>query len=124
MTPQFGAYDAHFWHPVGISEMWPASLQDRNIVSQTVTDESKLPFWKRSHYLDRMTLRDLVAAYFQHYTIVAYLSIAALCVIVWAIYPAGVWQTLGAIAAAVFFYPLGWHLLHQYVLHGQWMYKV
>ena len=71
-----------------------------------------------------MSLRELVAAYFQHYTIVVYLSIAALCIVVWALYPAGLWQTLGAIAAAVFVYPLVWHLLHQYVLHGQWMYKV
>jgi sterol desaturase/sphingolipid hydroxylase (fatty acid hydroxylase superfamily) len=93
-------------------------------VSQTQTDQSKLPFWKRSHYLDRMTLGELVAAYFQHYTIIAYLAITAICVALFAIYPATPLQTLGAIAAALFIYPLVWHLLHQYVLHGQWMYKI
>ena len=93
-------------------------------MSQTSLDQSRLPFWKRSHYLDRMTLGELVSAYFQHYTIVAYLAIAALCVVGFALYPAGLWQTLGAIAAALFIYPLVWHLLHQFVLHGQWMYKV
>lgn len=95
--------------------------------SQTSTaraDDSHLPFWKRSHYLDRMTLGQLIVAYFQHYTIVAYLAITALCLAGFALFPAGLWQTLGAVAAAVVVYPLVWHLLHQYVLHGQWMYKV
>ena len=32
-------------------------------MSQTSADQSQLPFWKRSHYLDRMTLGELVAAY-------------------------------------------------------------
>ena len=93
-------------------------------MSQTQTQDSKLPFWKRSHYLDRMSLGELVVAYFQHYTIIAYLLIAAISVAAFAIYPATPVQTLGAIAAALFMYPVVWHLLHQYVLHGQWMYKI
>src|SRR3546814_7748413 len=32
--------------------------------------------WSRSHYLDRMNLRDLVAAYFQYYANQAYLLLA------------------------------------------------
>ena len=91
---------------------------------QAGAGEARLPFWKRTHYLDRMTLRELVAAYFQHYTIVAYLAAAALCVAGFALVPAGPWQTIGAIAAALVAYPLAWHLLHQYVLHGRWMYKL
>jgi len=35
------------------------------------------PFWRRSHYLDRMTLRDLAGAYFRHYAIVRYLLLTA-----------------------------------------------
>lgn len=92
-------------------------------MSQNSADQSHLPFWKRTHYLDRMTLRELTVAYFQHYTIVAYLAIAAACLAVYAAQPAPTLRTLGAIAAAVAVYPLVWHLLHQYVLHGQWMYK-
>ncbi|MXO65040.1 fatty acid hydroxylase family protein [Altererythrobacter endophyticus] len=91
--------------------------------SANMVDPQDLPFWKRSHYLDRMTLKQLIVAYFQHYTIMSYLSIAALSVVFFAFYPAGVWQTLGAIAAAVLVYPLVWHLLHQYVLHSRWMWK-
>lgn len=90
---------------------------------ESAIDQSKLPFWKRTHYLDRMTLKELGIAYFQHYTIMAYLSIAAVCIAVYAFNPAPLLPTLGAIAAAVAVYPLVWHMLHQYVLHGQWMYK-
>ena len=93
-------------------------------MTQTLADESQLPFWKRSHYLDRMTLGQLVAAYFQHYTIVVYLLVAAACVVGWALWPAGLWQTASAIGVALVIYPLVWHLLHQYVLHGQWMYRI
>ena len=93
-------------------------------MSQTTADDSQLPFWKRSHYLDRMTLGDLVVAYFQHYTIIAYLAVTALCVAGFAWFPATLPQTAGAVVAALFVYPLVWHLLHQYVLHGQWMYRI
>jgi sterol desaturase/sphingolipid hydroxylase (fatty acid hydroxylase superfamily) len=82
-----------------------------------------LPFWKRSHYLDRMTLNQLIVAYFQHYTIVAYLTCAAVCTAVYVVYPASLWSTLAAVAAALVIYPLVWHLLHQYVLHGRWMWR-
>nr|WP_230292109.1 sterol desaturase family protein [Croceicoccus sp. Ery5] len=84
----------------------------------------KLPFWKRSHYLDRMTLRQLIVAYFQHYTIVAYLGLTTLCVVAFALYPTTPLRALAAFAVALVVYPLVWHLLHQYVLHGQWMYKI
>ena len=87
-------------------------------------DDSQLPFWKRAHYLDRMTLSQLVSAYFQHYTISAYLAVAALC-FGYAIYaPAPLLRAGGAVLAAVVVYPLVWHLLHQYILHGQWPYKI
>lgn len=86
-------------------------------------DESSVPFWKRSHYLDRMTLGQLVAAYFQHYTIVAYLALAALGIAAWFWRPAELWPTLAAVAVTLIVYPLVWHVLHQHVLHGQWMYR-
>ena len=89
----------------------------------TTVDQSGLPFWQRTHYLDRMNLRELTIAYFQHYTIIVYLAISAAGIAVYALYPTTGLRTLGAIAAAAVVYPLVWHLLHQYVLHGQWMYK-
>ncbi|MET0180410.1 MAG: sterol desaturase family protein, partial [Novosphingobium sp.] len=100
-------------------------------MSQTLTHsaddaaaDAKLPFWKRSHYLDRMDIRQLVVAYFQHYTIMAYLVLTALCVTVFLVLPATPLQTVAAVAAGLFVYPLVWHLLHQYVLHGRWMWRI
>lgn len=90
----------------------------------TSPGERPLSFWKRSHYLDRMTLGQLVSAYFQHYTIIVYLTLSAACLGMFALFPAPWPRALGAVAAAVVVYPLVWHLLHQYVLHGQWPYKI
>jgi sterol desaturase/sphingolipid hydroxylase (fatty acid hydroxylase superfamily) len=92
--------------------------------AQPVADESRLPFWQRSHYLDRMTLRQLVSAYFQHYTIMAYLGLAAAAIVGWALVPATPLRTAAAVLAALVIYPLVWHLLHQYVLHGRWMWRI
>lgn len=92
-------------------------------VSPSVADESKLSFWKRSHYLDRMTLGQLVSAYFQHYTIVVYMGLAAAAIVGWVLMPASLLQTAGAVLAALVIYPLVWHMLHQYVLHGRWMWR-
>lgn len=79
--------------------------------------------WSRAHYLDRMTLRELVVAYFQYYAIQAYLLLTLVSVAV------AIWQPPGLLAGAasalfaVVIYPLAWYLLHRYVLHSQWMWK-
>lgn len=91
---------------------------------QTTVDESRLPFWKRSHYLDRMTFGELVSAYFQHYTIIVYLALSALSIAGAVYFWPGVLEVAGSVLAGLVIYPLVWHLLHQYVLHGQWMYKI
>src|SRR3546814_5582548 len=77
--------------------------------------------WSRSHYLDRMNLRDLVAAYFQYYAIQAYLllAVAAAGLAVWK--PSGAVQNVAAVVAAVVLYPLVWYVLHRWVLHSRWM---
>ncbi len=89
-----------------------------------IVQHAKRPgIWNRAHYLDRMTLKDLVVAYFQYYAIQAYLLLAALSIGV------AIWSppSLAAGAAAALFavvaYPLVWYLLHRHVLHGKWMWK-
>ncbi|MBA3895906.1 MAG: sterol desaturase family protein [Sphingomonadaceae bacterium] len=84
----------------------------------------KQGFWNRAHYLDRMDLRQLVAAYFQHYTIIAYLALAVASVVLWALYPATLVQTALCIAVATLAWPMVWYGLHRWVLHGSWMYKM
>ena len=36
---------------------------------QFPSNDSNLPFWKRSHYLDRMTLGQLITAYFAQHSL-------------------------------------------------------
>ena len=79
--------------------------------------------WNRSHYLDKMTLKELVVAYFQYYAIIAYLALTVACLALYAWQPAALAPTLLSAAAAVVLYPLAWYILHRWVLHGQWMYK-
>jgi sterol desaturase/sphingolipid hydroxylase (fatty acid hydroxylase superfamily) len=80
-------------------------------------------FWRREHHLDRMSFRELVAAYFQYPAIIAYLALAAAAVAAFAWRPAPLAPTLIAAAAAAFIYPLVWYLLHRFVLHSRWMWK-
>lgn len=81
-------------------------------------------FWKRSHHLDRMTLRELVAAYFQHYTILCYLGLTAGSMLAYLLRPASAVQTIGIVALIAMAYPLVWYVLHRWVLHCHWMFKV
>ncbi|GAB4137661.1 MAG: sterol desaturase family protein [Sphingomonadales bacterium] len=84
----------------------------------------KLGFWSnKSHYLNKMTLRQLVVAYFQYYAIQAYLLLAVVGIYV-AITHATAWlPNLIAVVLAVMIYPLAWYVLHRWVLHGRWMFR-
>lgn len=81
-------------------------------------------FWKRSHHLDRMTLRELVAAYFQHYTILSYLALLAGSIMLIVLHPASAIQAAGIVVLIALAYPLVWYGLHRWVLHCHWMFKV
>lgn len=81
-------------------------------------------FWAKEHHLDRMTLRELVVAYFQYPAIVGYLACAAIATGLYVRHPARLVPTLLAMAVAVMLYPLVWYCLHRWVLHSRWMFKV
>lgn len=81
-------------------------------------------FWNRSHHLDRMTLRELVVAYFQYPAIIGYLALSAVAIGLFVRYPAPALPTAAAIAISVLVYPLVWYVLHRWVLHSRWMFKV
>lgn len=85
---------------------------------------AKPGFWNKSHHLDRMTFKELVVAYFQYPAIIAYLAIAAIAIglAVWK--PASPVQTLASVAVASLLYPFVWYMLHRFVLHSRWMFKV
>ena len=80
-------------------------------------------FWKRAHYLNRMTMRELVVAYFQHPAIVAYIVLTVGLIAVAVAFPATPLQVAGAVGAALVCYPLSWYGIHRFILHGGWMHK-
>jgi sterol desaturase/sphingolipid hydroxylase (fatty acid hydroxylase superfamily) len=81
-------------------------------------------FWRREHHLDKMTFRELVIAYFQYPAIIGYLLLSAAAIAVFARYPAPAAPTLIAVAVATLIYPLVWYVLHRWILHSRWMFKV
>lgn len=90
---------------------------------KAVADAPTAPIWSRSHYLNKMTLRDLVVAYFQYYTIQVYLGIAALAIGVAIWQPPTLVQGFAATAFVVAIYPLAWYVIHRYIMHSTWMMK-
>jgi len=89
-----------------------------------LADTARPGFWKKSHHLDRMTLKELVVAYFQYPAIIAYLLLAAVATGLYVWRPAPLVQTLASIGIALLIYPLAWYVLHRWVLHSKWMWKV
>lgn len=86
--------------------------------------KAKIGFWSdRTYHLDKMTLRELVAAYFQYYAIISYIIIGIISTVV-AVKLANGWQ-MNAIAAGIVVvaYPLIWYILHRTVLHGKLFFK-
>ncbi len=77
----------------------------------------------RRYQLNRMTLRELLVAYFTHHSIVTYLTLTALGIglaIAWAASP---WPPLLAALVTVLIYPLAEYLMHRYVLHARFLYR-
>ena len=85
---------------------------------------ARFRFWDRTHHLGRMGLGDLLRAYFSHYAVLVYLTLAALCVAGFAMQPASLLATVAVIGLVVLAYPLVWYVLHRWVLHSRWMFKV
>jgi len=86
-------------------------------------------FWrKRTHHLDKMTLRELVIAYFQYPAVIAYIILLCpssyMAVVPWQDEMTTHWSLLLLAAiTAVLVYPSVWYLLHRFVLHGQFLYR-
>ncbi len=80
--------------------------------------------WGRSHYLDKMSFRELLVAFFQYPGIIAYLALAAVSLAIFAWQPIAVLPALASIAVAALAYPVAWYAIHRWILHGRWMYKM
>lgn len=79
----------------------------------------------RVHDLGRMTLRELVPAYFTYPAVIVYLALAAATI------AAAVWfgaasiplRTALAALSSVIMYPLVWYILHRWILHSRFLYR-
>ena len=81
------------------------------------------PWHGRKYFLDRMTLGDLVVAFFTHHSILVYLGLAALGA-GYAVATATDWRgPVLAILAVAILYPFVEYSLHRWVLHARWLYK-
>lgn len=81
------------------------------------------PWSGRDFLLDRMTLRDLLGAFFTHYSIQVYLALFVLA-IGGAALTAGSWSgpvLAGLVTVAL--YPLVEYVAHRFILHSQLLYR-
>jgi sterol desaturase/sphingolipid hydroxylase (fatty acid hydroxylase superfamily) len=80
--------------------------------------------WKtRTHNLGRMTMDELVRAYFTYAAIQTYLALSVVSVALAVFLATDVISLAVAALLAVLIYPFVWYILHRYVLHGRYLYK-
>ena len=77
----------------------------------------------RKHHLDRMTVRELVQAYFAYPAIQAYLALGVIASGAAVYHWPGVLPAAAAVVATLFIYALVWYVLHRFVLHGRLLYR-
>ena len=77
----------------------------------------------RKHYLDKMTLPELVKAYFYYPAIQTYIFLGVICSGLAIYFAQEILPVLYAVISICFLYPLVWYLLHRNILHGKFLYK-
>lgn len=75
------------------------------------------------HYLNKMTLPELVRAYFAYPAIQVYILLGLIGGALTVLLAEDFWPLFGAVAAASIIYGLAWYLLHRFILHGKFLYK-
>jgi sterol desaturase/sphingolipid hydroxylase (fatty acid hydroxylase superfamily) len=81
------------------------------------------PWAGRKYYLNKMTLRELLVAYFTHHSILTYLVLIAASVWMAIVLAATPGPPLLAALVIVLIYPLVEYLMHRYVLHSRMLYR-
>jgi sterol desaturase/sphingolipid hydroxylase (fatty acid hydroxylase superfamily) len=81
-------------------------------------------FWKtRTHYLDRMTMAELIRAYFLYPAIEVYLALIAASLALAYYWHDSFVRLLVVALVVIAIYPMVEYLLHRFVLHGSYLYK-
>ncbi|MDZ5645668.1 sterol desaturase family protein [Nitrospirillum sp. BR 11828] len=78
----------------------------------------------RSYDLGRMTLADLWGAYLTHPAIQVYAALAVFAAVFAALTADSAVTPALAMVAVFLVYPMAWYLIHRYILHGRWLYKM
>jgi sterol desaturase/sphingolipid hydroxylase (fatty acid hydroxylase superfamily) len=81
------------------------------------------PWSDKRYLLDKMSLRELVVAFFTYYSIQAYLALFAVASVLAFVWSDGWLLPLVSAGLMVVLYPLIEYLLHRYVLHAQFLYR-
>ena len=84
----------------------------------------EIAFWKgRTHDLGRMSLSDLVKAYFTYPTVLTYIGLGLLSggLALWL--ADSLWPLLVTVVVSALVYPFVEYLLHRFVLHSTYLYK-
>ena len=85
---------------------------------------AKIGFWsQRTYHLDKMTLKELVVAFFQYYAIISYIAVGLASLVVASLFITALQPNLIAAAIVIVSYPLIWYVLHRFVLHGKLFFK-
>lgn len=81
--------------------------------------------WKAQNYLlNRMTLEDLFRAYITYPGIQVYLALIVLLSGTALFFPAHAGTFAVSVLAGLFLFQIAWYLIHRFVLHGRWIFKV
>jgi sterol desaturase/sphingolipid hydroxylase (fatty acid hydroxylase superfamily) len=78
----------------------------------------------RKHHLDRMTVPELVAAYFAYPAIQGYLGFGVIATAVTVYLWPGFLPAISAVIVTLLIYGLVWYVLHRFVLHGRYLYRI
>lgn len=81
------------------------------------------PWSGHKYFLNKMTLRDLILAYFTHHSILTYLILIAASLWLTVTTAAEPWGPIVAATVIALVYPLVEYLMHRYVLHAKFLYR-
>ncbi|SNB60632.1 Fatty acid hydroxylase superfamily protein [Arboricoccus pini] len=77
----------------------------------------------RNYRLDKMSLKELVRAFFTHYAILVYIVLAVVSILLSYRFLLSWWQPVVGLVATAIVYPFAEYVLHRFVLHARFMYK-
>ena len=81
--------------------------------------------WKgQKYHLDKMTLRELIKAYFAYPAIRVYIFLTIISGGLTTFWADAFLPIVVSVAAGISIYGLAWYLLHRFFLHGKFLYKL